>query len=105
MIRKAAFTLLFCGLAYAQGDAYDLGFDAKIDGDYETAIEYFTQAIKEDPKRVDAYVLRSSVYESLGDYESAIADLSAVIKLSPNDGSAYNNRATLYGQNGDLKNA
>ncbi|MDR2033795.1 MAG: tetratricopeptide repeat protein [Helicobacteraceae bacterium] len=103
-IRTVFFTALFCGFAFAQS-AYDLGFDAKIDGDYETAIEYFTQAIKDDPKNASAYTLRSSVYESLGDHKSAIADLSAVIKLRPNDGSAYNNRATLYGQSGDLKNA
>ncbi|MDR2151520.1 MAG: tetratricopeptide repeat protein [Helicobacteraceae bacterium] len=103
-IKAAVCAALLGGFAFASS-AYDLGFDAKIDGDYETAIEHFTQAIKEDPKNADAYTLRSSVYESLGDYKSAIVDLSAVIKLKPDDAASYNNRAILYGQSGDLANA
>ena len=95
---------IFCSLAFAQS-AYDLGYEAKLDGDYKTALKHLSQAIKDNPKAALSYTIRAEVYSALGDHKSAIADYTAVIKLTPNDGTAYNNRATEYGQINDLKNA
>jgi tetratricopeptide (TPR) repeat protein len=110
MNRKVQFLSIFCGLAIFSGlafaqSAYDLGTDAKIEGDFETALKHFSQAIKDNPKDALSYMMRADVYSELQDYKSAIADYTAVIKLTPDDAAAYNNRATVYGQSGDLKNA
>ncbi len=74
-------------------------------GEYDTAIAFFTDAIKLDPNLAPAYHSRGTAYGSKGDYDRAIADLSQAIKLDPNLAFAYNNRGNAYSGKGDYDRA
>lgn len=63
-------------------------------GDYEKAIETFTQAIEINPIPV-LYNDRGNAYLAIGDYERALADYETAIELSPSLGYAYYNRGRL----------
>jgi serine/threonine-protein kinase len=51
-------------------------------GDYQAALEAFTQALSLDPNNIEAYNRRSTVRSALGDYQGAIDDLKQVSNLS-----------------------
>jgi tetratricopeptide (TPR) repeat protein len=70
-------------------------------GDYITAIEEYTQAIRLDPNMAMAYSNRGFAYNEKGDYDRGIADCTQAIRLNPNDDAAYNNRGNAYNEKGD----
>ncbi|MEC4813028.1 MAG: tetratricopeptide repeat protein [Scytonema sp. PMC 1069.18] len=70
-------------------------------GDYEGAIEDYTQAIKLNRKDADAYYHRGNYRYDLGDYIGAIADYNQAIRLNPNDADAYYNRGISHYNQGD----
>jgi tetratricopeptide (TPR) repeat protein len=99
-------------------------------GDFDLAIEDFTEAIKLDPDNAAAYLQRSKALhagvskvsnldenfefiisgsgysEKTRDvYNSALEDASTAIKLSPALASAYHNRARLYNDMGEYDKA
>lgn len=49
----------------------------------EKALESFTNAIKSDPKYVDAYYGRAVTYQTIGDKKNAIADFQACLAINP----------------------
>jgi len=68
---------------YGRGLAYD-----KL-GDFHSAIDNYTKAIKANPNYWKAYFNRGCVYYDLKKYELAIRDFSIAIKLNPIDADAY----------------
>src|SRR5690242_2699539 len=63
--------------ALAQGNAqqlYDRGVTRAGAGDYQGAIQDFTQALSMNPNFADAYVSRGEARLALEDYQSAVAD-------------------------------
>jgi len=54
------------------------GLDSK--GDFDRAIADFTQAIRLDPKYLEAYLYRAVAYQNKGDNDRAIADYSQLIR-------------------------
>jgi hypothetical protein len=75
---------------YASGETF------RSRGDYVTAIEEYTQAIRLDPNFVYAYAGRGFAYGYKGDYDRAIADCTQAIRLDPNLANAYNTRGFAY---------
>ena len=70
---------------------------------YADALDDYSRAIKLNPKFVDAYFSRSSVYASdlpivERDYAKAAADLTTILEIVPRDFSARFNRALCYEQ-------
>jgi tetratricopeptide (TPR) repeat protein len=63
----------------------ELGDASYDDGDYDTAIAYFTEAIKTAPDDDYAYFSRGIAFTWKDDFNSAIADLSEAVRLAPND--------------------
>ncbi len=57
------------------------------------AVSDFTEAIREDPSNLKAYMSRGRAYFKLGEahYEQSIADLQTVLAIDPNDRAALNN--------------
>ena len=55
------------------------------------------EAIRRDPKNVDAYLLRASVRGQKGEFDLAIADFTQIIKLNPEVPLAYEARGTGCG--------
>jgi tetratricopeptide (TPR) repeat protein len=74
-------------------------------GDYEGAIEDYSQAIKLNRNDADAYYHRGNYRYDLGDYLGAIEDYNQVIKLKPNDAEAYYNRGNSRYNQGDKQAA
>src|SRR5262245_39022006 len=70
-------------------------------GDYDRAIAAFSEAIRLDPKNVNAFGNRGIAYAKKGDNDRAIADYNDVIRLSPNYANAFLNRGIAYGKKGD----
>jgi len=75
------------------------GETAAARGDYNAAIQHFTQAIKLAPG-ANAYFGRGLAYENEGLYDKAIADYTKVIQLKAGNADAYNNRANAYAYKG-----
>ena len=61
-------------------------------GNYEKAIEYFTNAISADPTDHVFYSNRSACYSSLKNYESALKDAEKCIELKPDWVRGYTRR-------------
>ncbi len=72
----------------------DDGLNKVAKGDFESAIEKFSKAIKVQPEMLDAYSYRGNAYIDLGQYQRALADLDYVIQKSPDHHAAYYNRST-----------
>ena len=70
-------------------------------GDYDRAIAAFSEAIRLDPKNVNAFGNRGIAYAKKGNNDRAIADYNDVIRLSPNYANAFLNRGIAYGKKGD----
>lgn len=59
------------------------------------AVEYFTSAIKSEPKRSWAYNLRGIALQEEGRFDEALKDYSTAVRLNPRDAAAHNNRAWI----------
>ncbi|WP_414625015.1 tetratricopeptide repeat protein [Calothrix sp. CCY 0018] len=60
-------------------------------GDYQGAINYFTQAIQINPELVAAYYNRAIARHQLQQYQKAIANFTKVIQINHKITIAYNN--------------
>jgi tetratricopeptide (TPR) repeat protein len=67
----------------------------------DRAIADFTQAIRLDPKYLEAYLYRAVAYHNKGEKDRAITDYSQIIKLDPKFAAAYGFRGTAYQNRGD----
>lgn len=76
---------------YNQADLHDWGVGCFSQGDYKRAIEFYTQAIKKNPKLVNAYNRRALARFILGDKQGTIADLrkAASLYLARGDQGSY----------------
>jgi len=74
-------------------------------GDHDSAIADYTQAIKLRPDYADSYFNRGLSYFDKQDYDSAIADYRKVIELDPAYAKAYFGQARAFEAKGDLKQA
>ena len=70
-------------------------------GQYQRAIENFTEAIRLQPDYADAYNSRGLVYGKLGQQQHIIEDFSEVIRLKPNDVNPYSIRGLAYFKQGN----
>lgn len=66
-------------------------------GDYERAVQCFTQEIENEPTHPIAnYLARASCYLLMGQKERAVADIERVLKLEPNHPFALELRGEVY---------
>ena len=73
-------------------------------GNYQQAIEYYTESIKLRPWS-GAYNNRGTAYKEIGKLELAIVDFNQAIELDPKLADFYNNRGTIYRKMGALDQA
>lgn len=64
---------------------------------YQEAIEYFTQAIKLDPKLEIAYTGRGASRSHIKDYKQALIDFNTAINLNPDNWELYYRRGEVRG--------
>ncbi len=74
----------------------NLGNTYKDMGNFEKAIEYYTNAIKYEPDYAMAFYNRGTVYNDIGEIDKALDDLTNAIKFDPKLSQAYNNRGFNY---------
>jgi tetratricopeptide (TPR) repeat protein len=79
---------------------FSKGYEASTLKLWDKAIEYWTNAIKLNPKYDDAYNNRGVAYGKKGLYNEAIEDYTKAIELNPKDADAYNNRGLAYKKKG-----
>jgi len=95
-------------IAQADADAdtlFQQGSDKITAGDYQGAVEAFTQLLELNPKDAEAYYNRGLALAQLEQYEKAIADYSKALELNPDDVEAYDNRAFARSQQEDFPGA
>ncbi len=72
------------------------GSKAFASGNYDKAIEYFTQCISNDDNMSDAYYNRATTYLMLKNYASAIQDYTTCLKIKPTNNLALFQRGIAY---------
>ncbi|WP_013325421.1 tetratricopeptide repeat protein [Gloeothece verrucosa] len=81
------------------------GMDKGMLGDYQGAIEDFTEVIRLYPNSAEAYYNRGIAYSKLGNSGAAMADYNKAVELNPNLAEAYVDRAQIYSGLGKTSDA
>lgn len=89
-------------LNYQSLDAhYNMGYTLEIRGQYQDALEFYSNAIRLAPNLGPLYVSQGQVHYALGDYDSAIESFRKGIRNNPYDPEAYNWLGWTYYVTGD----
>jgi tetratricopeptide (TPR) repeat protein len=73
-------------------------------GDYDHAIEDYSEAIRLDPKNASAFYHRGYAYRST-DYARAFTDFNEAIRLDPKNAFTFYHRGSAYLATGDYEHA
>lgn len=84
---------------------YSRGLDKFNKKDYKGAIDDYTEAIKQNPNYIDAYLNRGICYTFCREYKKSVKDCSKIINLNPNRIDAYINRGVSYNYLKEYKKA
>lgn len=68
---------------------YNLGLDRAQNGEYDKALDFINNAIKIDPKYLDAYLTKAGIYGELKDFENCIANYEKAFSLDPGYSKDY----------------
>lgn len=74
-------------------------------GDFEKAVEAFSQAIQMKEDVPQLYFFRAGAYQEMGKLQEAIQDYDKVILMEPNDPDLYNRRGWAYQLSGQPEKA
>jgi tetratricopeptide (TPR) repeat protein len=74
-------------------------------GNFDAAIADYTEAIRLDPKSVNAYNGRAGAYADNRNFDKAIADSTEAIRLDPKSAMAYHERSYVYNIKGNFDKA
>jgi len=81
-------------------DAFQRGVAALTNSAYDQAIAHFTEALRRDPRRVEAFHNRGEAYRRKGEYDRALADYTQALTINPHYAHAYYNRGIVYSNKG-----
>ncbi|MGA2262897.1 MAG: tetratricopeptide repeat protein [Acidobacteriota bacterium] len=79
-----------------------------VDGEFDLAIESYSQALKIAPKFTEALLGRGLAYKGKGDIDNAIKDFRAIVRIDPRGKDAYTAhliQREIFQMKGDLKSA
>lgn len=76
-------------IAPAAKEFYENALERFRKGDYEGAMEQFTQALFVKPNYDEAYIARGIARSNLGDKQGAVEDYTIAIEINPNNADAY----------------
>ena len=74
-------------------------------GNYQSAIESFSNAIDMQSDIASFYNNRGFTYDDMGEYKKALSDYNKAIELKPDYKTAYNNRGRTYDKMGEYEKA
>ena len=86
-------------------DAYNRGNAYHDKGEFDKAIENYTEAIRLTPESVETYYNRGIAYGKKGEMDKAIEDFTEAIRLNPELAEAYHSRGRAYRYKGDQTKA
>lgn len=75
---------------YRRGEAY------RLKGEFDRAIEDFSQVLTLAPNDVTTRIQRGNAYLGKRQYQEAVDDFSRAIKIDPKSGTAYYNRGRVF---------
>jgi len=81
------------------------GVGLLLQGNHDSAIVEFNEALRADPTYVRSYNSRGNAWKGKGDLENAIADYNEAIRIDPSFAFAYNGRANAYLNKGEFDRA
>ena len=86
-------------------EPFDIGRSRLDNGDFDSAIRHFTEAIRLAPTDPTVYLYRGCSYGNKGEFDEAIADFTKGIALNPSDAFAYFARGYAYDRAGKIGEA
>ncbi|KAG1455469.1 hypothetical protein G6F56_007058 [Rhizopus delemar] len=86
---------LGCSQQYQAHALNLMGTFAFLKGDTVAALEYFNKAVEADPKLVQSYIKRSSIYMEQGDIASTYKQFDDAIAINPSDADIYYHRGQV----------
>ena len=95
MAMLSAVLIVDCPKALAK-TAMEQGEEACKKRDYDSAIKFFSEAIRISPKGAEAYHCRGTCYQCKKDSDKALADFNEALRLDSASAKAYSSRAELY---------
>lgn len=72
------------------------GYKAYSNRQFRSAISYFNECIRLDPRHAQAYRFRGEAFMGLEDYRSALNDFNNAVISDPNDPQVYNFKGICY---------
>ncbi|GAA5801005.1 hypothetical protein EDC94DRAFT_616764 [Helicostylum pulchrum] len=86
---------LGCSRAYQAYAMNLMGTFAFLKGNTAEALDYFNKAIEADPKYVQSYIKRSSIYMERGDVETTFKQFEDAVAINPSDPDIYYHRGQV----------
>jgi Tfp pilus assembly protein PilF len=74
-------------------------------GDFDRAIANYDEAIRLDPKYVNAYNNRGNAWHEKGEYDRAIVDYTEALRIDPKSAMSWTNRAIIWAALGQYDHA
>jgi lipoprotein NlpI len=79
---------------------YNRAFSFEKKGEYQLAVEDYSQVLRAQPKDPETLNNRGEAYSEMGDFPHALADFDKSIRLTANNALAFDNRGYVYLQQG-----
>jgi tetratricopeptide (TPR) repeat protein len=70
-----------------------------LQGDFERAVQYYTQDIEHEPQQPNHYLARAACYLNIAQKERAIPDVERALKINPNSALALQLRGEIFAMN------
>ena|SRR5579859_3733850 len=86
-------------------DFFERGNAHSNEGNADSALADYTEAIRLDPYCAQAYYYRGMVHFESGDTDAALADYTEAIRLNPTYANAYYNRTYVRAAKQDFRGA
>ena len=76
---------------------FKMGYKEDMAGNFEKAVEYYTESLKLAPESANAFYNRGKVYAlGLKNYKAALQDFTKAIEINPSFAEAYCNRGLTF---------
>jgi len=98
--------ILWVVMSFAQADietVYRAGEDKYFEGEYNEAIELFSQVLSADPEHLSAYLQRGFCHVLLQDHKNAISDFTELLNRKSDHVWAFTSRGSSFNKLGEYE--